>query len=327
MPNQHPGRRLLRYAIICLGIIMAAAILWAKRTETTSGVGFRIDVAIHRLGAFPNAVRHRNRQCSYTDVWNFAPPVDRLIAQAAIRGKMRVEQRAGPTELVDTPAGTYWIPVRDIDELAETIVEQQGDIYEAPATAVKAGDIVLDCGANVGAYTRHALSRGAKLVVAVEPAPESLDCLRKNLASEIAGGRVIVYPKGVWNKDTELQMSAGDAWASSASSVVLDRGGRGPTIYLTTIDKLVAELHLPGVDFIKMDIEGSEMQALEGAADTVRRFRPRMAISLEHRPTDPDRIPVLVKRLWPDYSAQCGPCTNVNGNIQPDVLFAHAGAY
>ena len=73
-----------------------------------------------------------------------------------------------------------------------------------------------------------------------------------------------------------------------------------------------------------MDIEGSEMQALEGGIETVRRFRPRLAISLEHRPSDPDRIPELVRRLWPGYVTQCGPCANVNGHIQPDVMFAHA---
>jgi hypothetical protein len=106
--------------------------------------------------------------------------------------------------------------------------------------------------------------------------------------------------------------------------VVLDRGGRGPKVRLTTIDKLVAELKLPSVDFIKMDIEGAEMQALEGAVETVRRFQPRMAISVEHRPTDPDTIPEFVHRLWPHYWYECGPCTNVNGNIQPDVLFARA---
>jgi hypothetical protein len=93
---------------------------------------------------------------------------------------------------------------------------------------------------------------------------------------------------------------------------------------LTTIDKLVGELKLPAVDFIKMDIEGAEMEALEGAVETVRHFHPRMTISLEHRPSDVDRIPELVHRLWPEYVAVCGACTNVSGIIQPEELFAHS---
>ena len=245
------------------------------------------------------------------------------MARRALRKTFSVAKPDGSFELVRTPAGSYWIPNRDIDTLAETLVEQQKDVYEG-VVGVRAGDIVLDCGANVGAYTRHALNRGAKLVVAIEMAPESLECLRRNLEKELTGGRVIIYPKGVWNKDDELQLSTGVEWASTASSVVLDRGSRGVKVPLTTIDKLVAELHLPRVDFIKMDIEGAEMQALEGAQDTVRRFHPRMAISVEHRPTDPDQIPKLMHGLWPDYVSECGPCANVNGSIQPDVLFAQA---
>jgi hypothetical protein len=133
-----------------------------------------------------------------------------------------------------------------------------------------------------------------------------------------------VYPKGVWNKDDELPLSTGSEWASTASSVALDRGVQGPKVPLTTIDKIMGELKLPTVDFIKMDIEGAEMEALEGAVETVRQFHPRMAISVEHRPSDPDRIPELVQRLWPNYVSACGACANVNGSIQPDVLFAHS---
>jgi FkbM family methyltransferase len=189
---------------------------------------------------------------------------------------------------------------------------------------MKPGDVVLDCGANVGVYTRHAVDRGAKLVVAIEMAPESLECLRRNFTKEVADGRVLIYPKGVWNQDAELELSVGPDRASTASSVALDRGAKGHKVPLTTIDKLVLELNLPSVDFIKMDIEGAEMQALEGARETVHRFHPRMAISTEHRPTDPDRIPELIRTLWPEYTSQCGQCTNVNGSIQPDVLFAVA---
>ena len=316
--------RLVVYPILGVAVLVVAAALWAERTGQQSGIAFRLDVVVHRLGAFPGAVKHRDARCSYADAWSLSPPVDQVLAQTAVQKTFRVEERDGSLERVRTPAGAYWIPSRDVDTLAETIVEQQSDIYEAGGGSIGSGDVVLDCGANVGLYTRHALDKGAKVVIAIEPAPEALECLRRNFAAEVSSGRVVIYPKGVWNKDEELPLSISNAWASTAASVVLDRGGAGPKILLTTIDKLVAELHLSSVSLIKMDIEGSEMQALEGAIETVRRFRPRMAISLEHRPSDPDRIPELVRRLWPSYATQCGPCANVNGRIQPDVMFAHA---
>jgi UDP-3-O-acyl-N-acetylglucosamine deacetylase len=90
---------------------------------------------------------------------------------------------------------------------------------------------------------------------------------------------------------------------------------------LTTIDKIVAELKLPRVDFIKMDVEGAEVPALHGANDTIQRFKPRMAIATEHKPDDEFTIPFTVRAIRSDYGMQCGPCVEGNAHIRPDVLF------
>jgi hypothetical protein len=97
------------------------------------------------------------------------------------------------------------------------------------------------------------------------------------VADEIAAGRVIVYPKGVWDKEEILPMQI-DPNNSAADSFIIHREGgteiRG--IPLTTIDKLVAELNLERVDFIKMDIEAAEPKALIGGDGFVHlpRYRP-----------------------------------------------------
>jgi FkbM family methyltransferase len=66
--------------------------------------------------------------------------------------------------------------------------------------------------------------------------------------------------------------------------VVLQPPGshRDVQVLLTTIDKIVDELHLPRVDLIKMDIEGAEVKALAGARNTLSRFHPRMSTAAEH---------------------------------------------
>ena len=328
MTIRHAGlRRLIGGLLLGCALLIAAAtgiVLWAAHTGTIPGFVWSGVAGVIHLKEFPRAALHRNARCTFSDAWSLTPSLKQSRPWIELRETFRVQKQDGPFTLVDTPAGSYWIPARDILTLAETEDEQSRDIYSGGMVDVMPGDVVLDCGANVGVYTRHALQKGAKLVVAIEPAPESLECLRRNLAPQIAAGRVVVYPKGVWNRDEELQLSVGPQWASTASSVVLDRGKKGPTITLTTIDKMVAELNLASVDFVKMDIEGAEMQALEGAAQTVRRFKPRMAISLEHRPSDPDTIPVSAQKLWPDYIFKCGPCTNIGGSIQPDVMFARS---
>ena len=90
---------------------------------------------------------------------------------------------------------------------------------------VRKGDIVLDCGANLGTFTRTALDRGAKTVVAIEPAPENLECIRRSFKDEIASGRVILYPKGVWDKDDVLTLHIHHDNSAADSFLIKDQKG------------------------------------------------------------------------------------------------------
>ena len=80
---------------------------------------------------------------------------------------------------------------------------------------------------------------------------------------------------------------------------------------LVSIDDVVREEGLERVDCIKLDVEGAELDALRGAGDTIRRFRPRLVICLYHTPEDLMTLPLFVKSLVPDYRlevahASCG---------------------
>ena len=242
---------------------------------------------------------------------------DRILAASRL-----LETDAAGFRHWETPRGRYWIPSGNDYGLPFNLSEQANAIYGVGEQAVRANDIVLDCGANVGVYTRAALDAGAKLVVAIEPAPENLECLRRNFAAEVTAGRVIIYEKGVWDKDDFLTINVAPGNQAADSFVISTKEFQtGQRLPLTTIDKLTAELKLERVDYIKMDIEGAERRAILGARETLRRFRPRLALSSYHVPDDPQKIPQLVRAAWPGYRMECGPCTYANGNIRPDVLY------
>jgi FkbM family methyltransferase len=216
-----------------------------------------------------------------------------------------------------TPDGDWWVPAGSTEAILYDLAEQDRDIYRT-ASGIRPGDVVLDCGANIGVFTKKALAAGAGHVIAIEPAPENLRVLKKNLAAEIAAGKVTIYEKGVWDKDDILKMNI-DPANSAADSFVRERpGAQVIELPLTTVDKVVAEVGLQRVDFIKMDIEGAERQAVVGAAETIKRFRPRMALCIYHLPDDPTVIPAAVLKIDPSYTFECG-CMNTKDSILSEV--------
>jgi hypothetical protein len=68
-----------------------------------------------------------------------------------------------------------------------------------------------------------------------------------------------------------------------------------------------------------MNIEGSEIEALQGAAQSIRRWNTKLAISVYHRPTDLWQIPELVRSLNPDYRFYL---RQHDGGIIETVLYA-----
>jgi FkbM family methyltransferase len=245
-----------------------------------------------------------------------------IIAKDRILHASHLASKDAGLELWDTPKGRYWIPAGNRYVLPFNLAEMEAHIYGTGPHFIHVGDIVLDCGASDGDFTREALEAGAKLVVSIEISPVAVECLRLNLAKPIAQGRAIVYPKGVWDTEGSLTLNVSDS-NFAANSVVLHPEGshHDVEVPLTTIDKIVSELGLPRVDFIKMDIEGAEVRALAGARSTIARFKPRLSIATEHKPDDEVTIPKAVRNLRSDYQMTCGPCWASAGHIRPSVLY------
>jgi FkbM family methyltransferase len=190
---------------------------------------------------------------------------------------------------------------------------------------VHQGDVVLDGGAHIGLFTRTALASGAKLVVAIEPTPESVECLRRNEADGIRSGRVIVVEEGVSDKpetvvfDRDPQCSV-----CNHESEGKDQSKNTFTAKLTTIDELVDRLKLDRVDFIKLDIENAELKAIQGARRTIAANGPRMAVAAENaadRSAYANQIISELRRLKSSYQYHCGACSVNNWhNISVEIL-------
>jgi FkbM family methyltransferase len=247
--------------------------------------------------------------CSYREIREGERVVKQIIQSTkGMQQRMRKVREDGGLQLWSTPQGEFWYVGAPTEQDAFVLAEEEVDLYRTARMAP--GSIVLDCGANYGTFTRRALQQGAAKVVAIEINPQAQAALRRTFANEIRDGKVIVYGKGVWDKDAELDLR-GD-------SVVLPRDGAPVRLPVTTIDEIVSELQLTSVDFIKMDIEGAEKNALRGAKTTLAKFSPLMAISSEHLPDDMESIPALVSDLVPGrYRMEHGYCFYVKPFYAP----------
>ena len=291
-------KRSLRIITLCM-LFAVAAMFFVKRTTT---------------GALLAVAASGNTQCPFGLTMSSADSVSAIRAtEQKMRAAMRLVTDEGAIQLYDTPRGPFWMPATSAKMMSLVLAEQAEEIYGRGERAVRKGDIVLDCGADIGTFTRSALERGAGTVVAIEPDPAKAPCLRRNFAREIEAGRVILVLKGVWNEEGSLKLY-GD-------TMVEHHNGVGVDVPLTTIDKIVADLGLPRVDFIKMDIEGAEKPALAGGAATIRKFHPRMSIATEHLIDDAVAIPRAIRAIVPDYREQCGPCEWADGHIRPQVVY------
>ncbi|MBK9660518.1 MAG: FkbM family methyltransferase [Chitinophagaceae bacterium] len=142
-------------------------------------------------------------------------------------------------------------------------------------------DILVDAGAYIGTFCMYAINKypQIKKVIALEPDPLSLEKLKKNIELNNLSN-IDVLQAGLWDKKDTLVFFPDQKLASS----VYKKAGRnqeGIKIEVDSFDNL-----LKGVEgkriFIKMNIEGAELDALPGCAETIRNNKVHLAIAADH---------------------------------------------
>lgn len=148
---------------------------------------------------------------------------------------------------------------------------------------------IIDLGAYDGDTIRefmNAANGRYKDITAFEPDRKSYKKLLKNTKNM---QNIVTYNMGVWNKKDTLIFSADAGRNSKLSS-------QGTSVEVTDIDSLNLS-----PTFIKMDIEGSEMKALEGMEKTIKKYVPKLYICAYHRNEDLFSLPLKVADLSEKY--------------------------
>ncbi len=113
-----------------------------------------------------------------------------------------------------------------------------------------------------------------------------------NMLKDMPDAAIQLYDAGLWSENTTLYFAE---TGNAASRISMEQ--TGTLIKTVALDSCISD----PVTFIKMDIEGAELEALKGSREILKQYRPRLAISLYHKREDLVEIPSYIKELVPEY--------------------------
>lgn len=227
---------------------------------------------------------------------------DRLFQEAypwlrKLSGQSSVEfDRAGSAVAVTINDERWFVPdartaIR-LTEIGDNPLRRVYERYQLPGfVEVEADDVVVDIGAFIGEFARHAAADAGR-VIAVEPGPETTPVLVRNLA-QYPGASSVQRP--VWNEESVIDMKLGDD-PTENSVFGPDTSSHAETLPMaaTTVESLTEKHGIEQIDFLKIEAEGAEPEVLDGLGDC----RPnKIAVNCDPERDGESPIETVIKQL------------------------------
>lgn len=171
--------------------------------------------------------------------------------------------------------------------------------YEKDGCIIKADDTIIDAGANLGLFDwsfKPRLGKNARSYM-FEPMPEIASILRKAIQVNNCGDSFFVVESALSDNDGFTSFSFEEFGGGSHE---LSEGKQN--VSTIKLDTFMAQNNIHKVDYIKVDIEGMEPALIQGAAETIKKFKPRIAICTYHHKDHLEVLTKLIKDIRPDYN-------------------------
>jgi len=156
-------------------------------------------------------------------------------------------------------------------------------------------EVFIDGGGFVGDTTLNFIEQTSgsfNKIHIFEPIQRNCEQIRKNIPN--LSDKVILHNLGLHSSSEEALFE--DAGSGS-------RIGKGKELVkLVALDNYFSEQERSEITYIKLDVEGAEMSALEGMQDTIIRYSPKLAICIYHKPADLWELPLYIHQLNPRYT-------------------------
>lgn len=188
----------------------------------------------------------------------------------------------------------------------------QDEIYEKMGQP-KIGDTVVDIGAYTGMFTVKAAIQVGKTtgkVIAIEPSSHNMKYLCRN-TTDLPQVTVVHAAAGSSKRNGALSVSV----ASPCHTLQSRPNSRTETVKVDTLDNILSELHIVEVNFIKVDAEGSELEIIKGAVNTLKNNRLRISVAAYHELPNGERELPYVSNLLESM--------NFHVTVIKDYVYAH----
>ncbi|WP_428026154.1 FkbM family methyltransferase [Arcobacter sp.] len=224
------------------------------------------------------------------DIFNMNPSIDDLIKLNNFYLKLNdeeskntlinvIESRVTFNSIIESPYSQYFNQNVQIEE-ADVFID--GGAYN--------GDTVFEVGKNLSNLEIHCF----------EPEDKNYEELIKNCKE--SKNKIKINKFGLWKEDSILRFSSSEKACSLGARIELD----GDVIINTTsIDKYCNENNVKP-NFIKLDVEGAEKEAIFGAKEIIKKYKPKLAIAVYHKYDDLWNIPSYLHEICSSYTFYLG---------------------
>jgi len=160
------------------------------------------------------------------------------------------------------------------------------DVLRHDIFNVAEDDIVIDVGAHIGLYTLYAARKASKgRVIAIEPDRENFVLLEHNVAINGFHNVVLLNAAAAQKEDVERFYVGVDHCESSIRPFADSKISRSYIVRTTTIDRLLEEVKIPKLDWIKVDVEGAEPKVLRGSMNALGRYNAKVLVEVSSEET------------------------------------------
>lgn len=221
-------------------------------------------------------------------------PVIKNIAKKYI--KNIEENEAFEFEFNAFPDKLYWPKNFSIDRLNQIISEtfdvNDWHYYQKEHTEIEDNEVLLDIGTAEGLFPLTVIEK-CKHIYLVEPSKTFYNCLQKTFSKH--ADKTTIFNTAVGNMNGKISFSEDSFDGMISESNV----GNAQEIEINKIDNLFQNNEK--ITYLKADIEGFEQEMLKGAEQTIKRNKPKIAITTYHTQNNPDEIIAIIKGFVPEY--------------------------